>query len=260
MRQKALRYIVLPLLLIAFGMCCFFALRPWLIRTKSQIVAQSTVNSFLEEHRASKEDATVEANELQESTAEQKELPHKELLEAMQDYNQKIFEEEQNGFCSPQAYVAPALNFSAYGLDADSAIGVLQIPSISVNLPIYSGASSSHLAKGAALLTQTSFPIGGRNTNAVIGAHRGRNAEDFLRHIEDVQIGDEVIVTNFWEDLYYTVAEYKIIEPNDIAQVLIKPDRDLLTVFSCHPYSGGSKYRYLLICERVESKAQVQGG
>ena len=58
------------------------------------------------------------------------------------------------------------------------------------------------------------------------------------------------MITNYWETLHYTVAEIKIIRPNEISQVLIQPTRDLLTIFTCHPYASGGKYRYLLICER----------
>ena len=58
------------------------------------------------------------------------------------------------------------------------------------------------------------------------------------------------MITNYWGTLHYTVTEIKIIRPNEISQVLIQPGRDLLTVFTCHPYASGGKYRYLLICER----------
>lgn len=186
----------------------------------------------------------------QSTTPDTAALPHAELYAAMQAYNEKIAAEGQRELRDPWAYTVPALDFSAYGLDVDAAIGVLQIPSIDVHLPIYSGASSEHLNKGAALLSQTSFPIGGTSTNAVIGAHRGWGGEDFLRNIEDVQCGDEVTITNYWETLCYTVTEIKIIRPNEISQILIQPGRDLLTVFTCHPYASGGRYRYLLICER----------
>ena len=46
------------------------------------------------------------------------------------------------------------------------------------------------------------------------------------------------------------MSEIRIIEPNDIDQVLIQEGRELLTLMSCHPYASGGKYRYLVICER----------
>lgn len=235
------------LLIIAFGVSCYIALRPLLVRVQSNRAARSAADVFLQNYPEVDEAAE------QPTTPDMAELPHAELYAAMQAYNEKIAADGQRDLRDPWAYTVPALDFSAYGLDEDAAIGVLQIPSIDVRLPIYSGASSEHLNKGAALLSQTSFPIGGADTNAVIGAHRGWGGEDFLRNVEDVQCGDEVTITNYWGTLHYTVAEIKIIRPNEISQILIQPDRDLLTVFTCHPYASGGKYRYLLICERTSS-------
>ena len=53
-------------------------------------------------------------------------------------------------------------------------LAVLWIPRLNLELPVYLGASRENLAKGAALLGQTSMPLGGENTNTVIAAHRGR--------------------------------------------------------------------------------------
>ena len=172
----------------------------------------------------------------------------------MEAYNRQLYETSQSGLCDPWAYQQEAIDLSAYGMTGE-AIGVIEIPSIQVSLPIYSGASTANLNRGAACLAQTSFPIGGENTNAVIAAHRGWNATDYLRDIEEVRLGDTVRVINYWEVLTYTVSEIRIIEPDDISQVLIRPGRDLLTVFTCHPYGSGGRYRYLLICERVEEAA-----
>lgn len=253
--------ILIFLLLIAFGVSCYLVFRPWFTRAESRREAEAAADTFLQTYHsqkptlqpATREDETIESETPENDVTEP--MPRAELYSAMQAYNEKIYSEGQSGLCDPWSYTVPALDLSAYGLDKDEAIGVLQIPSIDVSVPIYSGASTDHLNKGAALLSQTSFPVGGENTNAVIGAHRGWNAMDYLRDVEDVQLGDEVIVTNFWGKLHYTVAEIKVIDPDDIAQVLIQPGRELLTVFTCHPYASGGKYRYLLICDGVNAAA-----
>ena len=242
--RKIVRSILFFLLIIAFGASSYIALHPLLVRAQSNRAARSAADVFLQNYPEVDEAAE------QPTTPDTTALPHAELYAAMQAYNEKIAAEGQRDLRDPWAYTVPALDLSVYGLDEDAAIGVLQIPSIDVRLPIYSGASSEHLSKGAALLSQTSFPIGGASTNAVLGAHRGWGGEDFLRNIEDVQRGDEIIITNYWGTLHYTVTEIKIIRPNEISQILIQSDRDLLTVFTCHPYASGGQYRYLLICER----------
>lgn len=59
------------------------------------------------------------------------------------------------------------------------------------------------------------------------------------------------MITNLWETLTYTVSEIRVIEPSDIASVLIQPGRDLMTLLTCHPYGSGGRYRYLVFCERT---------
>jgi len=44
--------------------------------------------------------------------------------------------------------------------------------------------------------------------------------------------------------------ETKIIDPNDVEEILIQQDRELLTLLTCHPYASGGKYRYVVYCER----------
>ena len=57
------------------------------------------------------------------------------------------------------------------------------------------------------------------------------------------------MITNLWETLTYTVSEIKVIEPNEIDEILIQPGRDLVTLLTCHPYGSGGRYRYVVYCE-----------
>jgi sortase A len=108
-------------------------------------------------------------------------------------------------------------------------------------------------------LSQTSLPIGGENTNCVLAAHRGYRGIPFWRDIEKIAIGDEVLVTNLWEQLTYQVTEIQIIYPNETDQILIQEGRDMLTLITCHPYGGHGKYRYVVYCERVtEEEPEIQ--
>ena len=58
-------------------------------------------------------------------------------------------------------------------IDGDGVMGSIEIPSIKVYLPIYHGTDSTSLEKGAGHLENSSFPVGGRGTHAVISAHTG---------------------------------------------------------------------------------------
>lgn len=175
---------------------------------------------------------------------------HAELYEAMREYNEMIYEEKQKGLSDPWAYEAAGIDLSVYGFE-DGVVAVLSIPAIELEMPVYLGASYDNMAAGAAVLGQTSLPIGGENTNCVIAGHRGWNGAAYFLNIDKLQVGDEVQLINLWETLDYTVAEIRIIEPTDIKQVLIQEGRELLTLMSCHPYASGGRYRYLVFCERT---------
>lgn len=267
--KKVTKIVLVYVLLTAYVFFALLVLKPWITRTSGRAEAQAEAEAFLRRSRpqaaltpndpTSATEASVAPVAPEGTETEAAPLRQPELYAAMREYNEKIYAEGQSGLCDPWSCISPAIDLTAYGLMADEVIGVLQIPSIEVSLPIYCGASSAHLNKGAAVLGQTSLPIGGENTNTVIGAHRGWNAEDYLRDVEEVQPGDEIIITNFWGELRYTVTEIKVIEPDDIKQILIQPGRELLTVFTCHPYASGGRYRYLLICDRVVEQEPSEG-
>ena len=121
---------------------------------------------------------------------------------------------------------------------------------MAMNRQRYLGSTYQHLADGAAHLSQTSLPVGGMNTNCVIAGHRGWQGGSYFRYITDLEVGDQVNITNLWEILTYEVCEVKIINPNEAEEILIHPGRDLLTLMTCHPYASGGRQRYLVICER----------
>ena len=175
-----------------------------------------------------------------------------ELLYAMQSYNQQIWEEKQAGLCDPWSYEQPSFTLGDYGLE-DEVFGVITIPRLQLEMPIYLGATNQHMADGAAHLSQTSLPIGGENTNCVVAGHRGYNGASYFRYIEKLKVGDVVSITNLWETLTYRVAEIKIIDPHEVKEILIQDGRDLVTLLTCHPYASGGRQRYVVYCERIET-------
>ena len=180
------------------------------------------------------------------------EQQYPELLADLQAYNQRIYAEKQSGLVDLEACEEPAADLIAYGIE-DEIIGVLEIPAMELTMPVYLGASDAHLAAGAAVLGNTSAPIGGNNTNCVIAGHRDWKGADYFRHIDKLAVGDTVKLTNLWETLTYTVADIQIIQPHEAEKIKIQPNRDLLTLLTCHPYASGGKQRYVVYCERTEN-------
>ena len=249
--MKLWRKIVILIMLLIFAAGLGIMLYPSLqgAITDHRIIQEA--HEFLEmlETIPTKPEAeTTEPTEPTEPT-ETEPVLYPELLNAMQSYNQQIWEEKQAGLCDPWSYEQPSFTLGDYGLE-DEVFGVITIPRLQLEMPIYLGATYKHMADGAAHLSQTSLPIGGENTNCVIAGHRGWGGASYFRYITELEAGDEVIITNLWGELRYTVVETKIIDPNDVKEILIQQDRELLTLLTCHPYASGGKYRYVVYCER----------
>ena len=179
-------------------------------------------------------------------TFENKEIsnPGDALYEELERRNENLYTYKQDNLVDPFSYQQPNIDLSYFGIE-NNIIGFLRIPRMNVELPIYLGANTANLDKGAAHLTETSYPIGGVNTNAVIAAHRGGRNADMFRNIEDLRIGDKIYIKNFREELVY-----QVILPVDMYELLIQKDRDLVTLVTCHPL-GQNSHRYVVFCERV---------
>ena len=199
-------------------------------------------------HRLQSSAATAVQEFLTDRDEPEQQYP--ELLAALQAYNQRIYNEKQSGLVDLEACEEPAADLLAYGIE-DEIIGVLEIPAMVLTMPVYLGASDDHLAAGAAVLGNTSAPIGGDNTNCVIAGHRGWKGADYFRHIDKLAVGDTVKLTNLWETLTYTVADIQIIQPHEVDKIKIQPNRDLLTLLTCHPYASGGRQRYVVYCEKT---------
>ena len=227
MRKKSL---VLAALLAVTGICVML----WPVFTGHRL--QSNAATAVQEFLADRDEP---------------EQQYPELLAALQKYNRQLYTEKQCNLVDLEACEEPAADLPAYGID-DEIIGVLEIPAMELTMPVYLGASDAHLASGAAVLGNTSVPIGGDNTNCVIAGHRGWRGADYFRHIDRLEAGNTVKLTNLWETLTYTVADIQIIQPHEANKIKIQQGRDLLTLLTCHPYASGGRQRYVVYCERTE--------
>lgn len=178
-------------------------------------------------------------------------LPYAELRKAMFAYNEELYLSGQSGLIDQLSYEVPDFLLSDYGINSDI-LGYITIPKIDVKLPIYNGASEKNMAKGATYLANTSLPVGGDNTNCVIAAHTRYKGIHMFKRITELEIGDEIYITNLWETLVYKVVETKVIDPIDSQNIYIKAGRSLVTLSTCHPYPKNYQ-RYLVYAELVEN-------
>ena len=226
--MRKLSFLLAALLAVA-GICVM--LWPVFTGHRLQVDTNTAVQSFLKERKP--------------------EQQYPELLAALQEYNRQLYAEKQCNLTDLEACEEPASDLTTYGIE-DEIIGVLEIPAMELTMPVYLGASDAHLAAGAAVLGNTSAPIGGDDTNCVIAGHRGWKGADYFRHIDRLQVGDTVTLTNQWEKLTYAVTDIQIIQPHEVEKIKIQQGCDLLTLVTCHPYASGGRQRYVVYCERTE--------
>lgn len=253
--MKKIRRIVLVLMILVFfsgmGVLLYPYVRGYLVdrrieKTAEEFLSLVETDPFSPYPSESQLDQDSPSDPLEPTEPD----TYTDLWRDMVDYNQEIYINGQECLNCKLAYEDPSFILADYGLESE-VFAVISIPTLELEMPVFLGATYRHMADGAAHLSQTSIPIGGRNTNCIIAGHRGWGGASYFRYVDKLQPGDEVILTNLWEELQYRVVEIQIIQPNEIEQILIKPGRDLLTLLTCHPYASGGRQRYLVICERT---------
>lgn len=240
MRNLRLKLALMVVLICLAFASAAVAVKPLIYKAEKTREIQHEIKEF---------QANIEqsAREAQQQAAS---LPYGQLLEAMQHYNMNLYTSSQHDLNSRSAYEVSQFKLTDYGVP-DETFGIITIPKMDLEMPLYLGASNENMANGAAVLSQTSIPIGGNNTNAVIAGHRGYGGYSYFRYIELLEIGDDVTIKNLWKTLTYRVTDIKIVTPDDVQSILIQPGKDMITLLTCHPYASGGKYRYLVFCERV---------
>ena len=168
------------LLLLLAGLTAFLA--PDLYSLVFQQQTKEVVREFREAHGVP--EPSIE-NAQKSTPSEGRSSP---LLEQIRQYNNHIFASKQAGLVDAWSFTENPFGFAL----EDDLFGCIAVPAMDVELPLYLGASEPNMAKGAVVLGQTSVPIGGTNTNAVIAAHRGYHGAPYFRESERLSIGDSV--------------------------------------------------------------------
>ena len=238
--MKYIKVILLFLLMILAALSAYYALTPLVYSAQKTRQLKEDTRTFYE---------TTETVQ-QEAIMKHVPMPYENLYLDIRDYNKWLYATRQESLNSREAYQAYRFDLTEYGL-VNQVFGVIRIPKMELEMPLYLGASDENMANGAAVLAQTSIPIGGENTNSIIAGHRSWNGYKYFLDIELLELNDLVYITNPWETLTYRVTDIHIINPNDIDAILIQPGKDMITLLTCHPYGSGGLYRYLVFCERV---------
>lgn len=178
-----------------------------------------------------------------------------ELMTAAKAYNDYIDDQSQ-GIKYPGKIPD---YYETLSLDKSGMMGYISIPQIGVkNIPIYHGDSEQTLFTGVGHIPETSLPIGGRNTHAVLPAHSGRVNNTLFSELDKLKKGDVFYLDVLNLDLKYKVIESRVVDPKDVSTLNVIQGRDLVTLVTCYP-TGINDKRLLVTGERVANNQKVPG-
>jgi sortase A len=126
--------------------------------------------------------------------------------------------------------------------------GILDIPTIELEVPIFKGADELVLNRGIGWIESTAHP--GDLGNVGLAGHR----DGFFRGLKDVAIGDAIVVTTLNGAHEYRVSELLIVEPEDV-YVLDPTETAMITLVTCYPFYfiGHAPQRFIVRGVAVES-------
>ena len=176
----------------------------------------------------------------------------KEELAKAQTYNENLSGNPvHDPFVEGSGYALPENYTEVLNISEDGIMAYIEIPKISVYLPIYHGTSEEILEKGVGHIESTSLPIGGTSTHSVLTGHTGLPSAELFTRIDELQIGDIFYIHVLNEILTYKVYETKVILPEEIDELQITNGYDYVTLVTCTPY-GVNSHRLLVKAERTE--------
>lgn len=181
----------------------------------------------------------------------------KKFKKKIKAYNKRIYKNGQRklGGSKKKAQKVverPSFNVKKYGIKS-GIYGRVKISKINVNMPIYLGCNKTTMAKGAAHVSYTSIPYGGKNTTSVISAHNGWGSKAYFRDLSKLKKGNKVKITTPFNKLTYIVKKTKVIHSKKMNEMLIKSKKDRLILFTCKG-GEGTKNRTVVFCERKKHK------
>ena len=119
---------------------------------------------------------------------------------------------------------------SCLNLTGDGMMGYIQIPKISVKIPIYHTTSDEVLQKAAGHLAGSSLPVGGAGTHAVISAHRGLPSAALFTDLDKLQEGDTFYLSVLDDTLCYEVDLITVVDPTETEALAAQEGEDLVTM------------------------------
>lgn len=161
------------------------------------------------------------------------------------EYNKTLTYRAPKDAFSSEAFIEDEEYDRILNVENTGMMGYLEIPAISLKLPVYHNTTQNGLNKGAMHVLGSSLPIGGKSTHSVIAAHTGLNGITLFDNLDQVKEKDRFYITVLGKTLCYEVDHIAVVEPEAINEVRIIEGEDYVTLVTCTPY-GINTHRLLV--------------
>ncbi|MEK6264212.1 MAG: class D sortase [Clostridium sp.] len=111
-------------------------------------------------------------------------------------------------------------------------MGIISIPKIDVNVALSEGIDTDVLKYAVGHFTETPMP--GEQGNACFAGHRSYTYNQYFNRLDELYVGDTIIVTTKDGEFEYEVYESKVVEPEEIS-VLDNTKGAEITLVTCTP-------------------------
>jgi sortase A len=132
-------------------------------------------------------------------------------------------------------------------------MGYVEIPKISVSLPVYHGTDDTVLQIAVGHIPGSSLPVGGEGTHCVVSGHRGLPSARLFMDIDQLREGDVFMLHVLGKTLTYQVDQIRVVLPDELDDLAIDDGLDLCTLVTCTPY-GVNTHRLLVRGHRVPNQ------
>ena len=210
------------------------------------------VSNFVNEKYASKIHTAYQ--EVIEQTDDSDLRKAKDLADA---YNRTLIPGAADAYSQDYLQTASQVYASQLNLAGNGIMGYVEIPKISVNLPIYHGTENASLERGIGHLLGSSLPVGGESTHTILSGHSGMASQKMFTDLEQLTSGDIFYLHVLKETLAYQVVAIHTVLPYDTSLLGIVPGEDLCTLITCTPY-GVNTHRLLVRGTRIPYEEAVE--
>ena len=127
--------------------------------------------------------------------------------------------------------------------DSNQVEGIIQIDKIDLELPILTGATAESMNISVTSIDNTGEA--GEYGNYCIAGHRSRTYGRNFNRLDEVNVGDQLVIKTGANRYQYTVTEKLYVKPDDVWVLESNQQLKEITLVTCHPF-GKSTQRLII--------------